>query len=179
MTTTRCVAMVRPGFRCRSMALDGNLGTPDCLDLCEYHEDLVNEHYAFERLIRDPRKFLDRKEPKYAAPAEMHLLAIHSSVVYFLQRSDGLIKIGTTTNLKSRRSDLEIGAGPLVVLGCISGSYETEQRIHAKFADSRQFGEWFSSSDDLLGFIKDALTRESVDTVYNQDSETDTRTRNT
>lgn len=82
------------------------------------------------------------------------------SVVYFFQRGDGLIKIGTTRNLKNRWGAIENGAGPIKLLALISGSYLTESKLHSRFAHARQFGEWFSPTDEMLDLIEKARSRD-------------------
>jgi hypothetical protein len=84
----------------------------------------------------------------------------HEPMVYFLQRDiDGFIKIGTTTNITDRITSIQTGAGPCVLLGRILGGPITEARLHQKFADSRQHGEWFLPTDDLMDVIKKSTTR--------------------
>lgn len=73
-------------------------------------------------------------------------------IVYFVQGTiSGLIKIGTTTNLKKRLQALRTGsAEPLVLLGAIPGGDREEQAFHARFGSQRVQGEWFSPSPELL-----------------------------
>lgn len=78
------------------------------------------------------------------------------SYVYFLQaKSLGHIKIGTTTNMQRRFSEIKTGCpDELVLLGITKGDANIERQIHEKFADSRVRGEWFAPSDDLASFIE-------------------------
>ena len=79
------------------------------------------------------------------------------SVVYFMQRDDGAIKIGFTSDLLRRVSELRkqqrSGIG---LLACYPGGKPEELRLHAKFAASLIGEEWFRPDDDLMAFI-DAL----------------------
>lgn len=76
--------------------------------------------------------------------------------IYFLRRSDGLIKIGYTARLKDRMSALSKSHGTLEVVRVINGDRHREKRLHAQFARFHQFGEWFRDGEDLRKEI-DAL----------------------
>jgi hypothetical protein len=76
-------------------------------------------------------------------------------MVYFIQGiTGGLIKIGTTVRLTERLRTLckEYGE-ELRVLAVIDGSYQKEKSLHRRFSHINIENEWFSPSDDLLGFI--------------------------
>ncbi len=83
------------------------------------------------------------------------------SVVYFLRRSDGAVKIGTTTNLVSRVKALETACGPLAVLHVEPGGYELERAYHRRFDAERVHGEWFAcagcDADDCVHWFLDEL----------------------
>jgi hypothetical protein len=71
-------------------------------------------------------------------------------VVYFV-RFGGLVKIGWTSNLKRRMSDVPNEE----ILGTTAGTMEDEKRCHAAFAHLRVKGEWFTPEPDLMAFISD------------------------
>lgn len=64
------------------------------------------------------------------------------------------VKIGYTTNLKRRLSDLR-GASPskLRLLLSLPGSLEDEHGLHERFADYRLRGEWFRFGLRLFVFL--------------------------
>ena len=65
--------------------------------------------------------------------------------VYFAQKSDGKIKIGSSINVEDRLRQLRTGAGEnLVLLYQIDGSTAKEKLIHEILKDARVHGEWFS-----------------------------------
>jgi len=64
--------------------------------------------------------------------------------IYFLRRRDGLIKVGTTTDLQQRIEALTKAHGPLEVVRVINGDVHRERQLHQQFRSYRQFGEWFS-----------------------------------
>lgn len=70
--------------------------------------------------------------------------------VYFVQRDDGLVKIGTSRSLTMRLHDLVTEHGPLMFLGARNGGFDTERLEHSRFADVRVTGEWFQPVDELL-----------------------------
>lgn len=65
------------------------------------------------------------------------------SVVYFVS-SGPSIKIGTSTNLRSRFASLQTSSGDkLTLISTIPGGIELEQEIHRDLKQYRQRGEWF------------------------------------
>lgn len=86
---------------------------------------------------------------------------IRRSVVYYIQRtSDGLIKIGFTTNLTERLGSLVREFGPLTVLSHHQGYRGIERVMHKRFAADRVEGEWFTPSSALLTHV--AATRKRM-----------------
>lgn len=82
--------------------------------------------------------------------------------VYFIQHGgpEGHIKIGTTTsNPYARLRTLQTGAPePLVLLAAIPGNLLLERELHERFAAirTRENGEWFHATPELLAFIEGA-----------------------
>jgi hypothetical protein len=78
------------------------------------------------------------------------------SLVYFLQESGrGFIKIGCTTALPGRLSDLG-WATPheLVLLATKRGDKNLERQFHRQFESARVSGEWFRPVPELLALIE-------------------------
>lgn len=63
--------------------------------------------------------------------------------VYVLKRADGLVKIGTTTDLPGRMHSLATSHGPLEIVRVLNGDAKLERRLHHQFRHRHQFGEWF------------------------------------
>lgn len=106
---------------------------------------------------------LDRRPlaPCGLAPVQMPWASqrrhpIHgSSVVYYLERADGMIKIGTTGNYSQRRGSLTRQHGPLALLAWESGAYEQERARHQQFLWERPGkSEWFEPSAVLIGHLE-------------------------
>lgn len=75
-------------------------------------------------------------------------------MIYFLQRKNGDIKIGTTKTYNNRIAKLAYEHGSLKMIGLIDGSYEEEYRIHEMFAATwTGDAEWFSNTPELIAFI--------------------------
>lgn len=92
-----------------------------------------------------------------ARPKEQTLSTAHATrgvdVVYFAQRhSDGLVKIGHTTDLKRRMQRLRRDEcdRAITVIGVRAGGHRLEQWLHRLFAGDRVRGEWFRPSDRVL-----------------------------
>lgn len=78
-----------------------------------------------------------------------------TGAVYYLQRSSGDIKIGTTVNFASRRTAITKRHGRLALVAIEPGYFELEARRHQQFAHLRinPLAEWFRLGDDLLDHI--------------------------
>lgn len=83
--------------------------------------------------------------------------------VYFLE-SNGLIKIGYSTDVR-RRVDQVIRTQRCggKYLGFMPGDRKVEKHLHAVFADHREFGEWFRSSEEIMAFISSACSADYPD----------------
>jgi HNH endonuclease/T5orf172 domain len=77
----------------------------------------------------------------------------HDPLVYYALR-EGMVKIGTTTGLAQRMSQLDIDR----VLAIEPGSEVVEARRHAQFAGLRVHHEWFRPCEDLISHT-DVLRR--------------------
>lgn len=75
--------------------------------------------------------------------------------IYFIQCGDGgAVKIGYARNPYDRIDTLQIGSPvALSILKITEGSLRDELRFHARFADHRVRGEWYSPTPEMLEFI--------------------------
>lgn len=77
--------------------------------------------------------------------------SVHAPLVYFI-RNGTRIKIGWTTNLKSRLSSLSLPAGAVALT--VPGGPQTEAAMHRQFARARVARtEWFEAIPELEAFI--------------------------
>ncbi|MEH0417814.1 GIY-YIG nuclease family protein [Streptomyces sp. B21-083] len=172
---TRCIAINQNGTRCKLRADGGGA--------CDRHEDrraLWNRSYAefrspwsrvslpeayrevFIRAIRDAglvEKGQQVKRETFERARDLR----QASVVYFVER-DGLIKIGTTTNLHARIRNLGQGGckmpegmtvGPVTLLASTPGDRLDESNYHERFRKQRVGGEWFRPNKALLRLVED------------------------
>lgn len=76
------------------------------------------------------------------------------SVVYFVRVGEGAVKIGSTSGLAVRLSQLANHSGqPIEVLGFISGNKDKERELHNQFSGLRLYGEIFAEREPLVSFI--------------------------
>lgn len=77
--------------------------------------------------------------------------------VYFIQaESNGYIKIGFSTNIRGRLTDLRISCPcKLSILLILAGGVNIETLHHNHFKDCHSHGEWFRPDDRLLKYIED------------------------
>lgn len=73
---------------------------------------------------------------------------------YFIERSDGLIKIGFSAKPSSRIGNHRREFGEIKILAVVPQSVAGEFDTHQKFASLRVEGEWFRCSSNLLAFIR-------------------------
>jgi hypothetical protein len=87
------------------------------------------------------------------AVSELDLRA--GSVVYFIQAANGLIKIGTTKDIRDRLYGLR-NSSPvsLRLVGLIAADEAEEQALHRRFASFRAHGEWFAPAEELVLFVR-------------------------
>lgn len=77
-------------------------------------------------------------------------------VIYFLQREDKRIKIGTTGKYHQRLSALVAKYGALNLLGYADGGHSEEHALHVRFANyntGEDGREWFYPADELMTYI--------------------------
>jgi hypothetical protein len=77
--------------------------------------------------------------------------------IYFLQRADGLIKIGTSGAFQARLAQLTSEHGMLGIVRVINGDVRRERQIHRKFKRFHEYGEWFRPEKGSLIRLIDAL----------------------
>lgn len=108
-------------------------------------ERLLREEVAEVQVLRLEHKHLVTQ----AMPA-----AAGPSVVYVVQRDDGLIKIGTTVQYRTRMGALRSAYGELTVLAVMPGGYPEEAQLHRTFAAHLAEGrEWFHPAPVLLDWV--------------------------
>lgn len=74
-------------------------------------------------------------------------------MIYFVEREDGLIKIGKAKDYRRRVGQLQSEYGRLKILGLVEGGYTEERKLHKQFTSIRITGEWFRADESLLRFI--------------------------
>ena len=82
---------------------------------------------------------------------------MEKEIVYFLQQDvDGLIKIGYTSGpLRDRLKQFETGnPNRLDLLLILDGGYELEKKLHDRFHEFHERGEWFRPEKELVDFIE-------------------------
>lgn len=160
-----CLAVLANGTICYNEARhkwtsDFALGIP----LCDRHFDV-----AMDRTIRWYWETYDHVSSEVVAEQEAirerarlddaelaHRIAIGAlkgSCVYYVRRSDGLVKIGFSTRLAARVKGLATEFGPLELLATEPGGLKQEQLRHRQFKRNRVEGEWFRPNGPLLKHI--------------------------
>lgn len=82
-----------------------------------------------------------------------------TEMVYFVGFRE-FVKIGYSTQLGARLSQLNMLPEPLAILHFENGTIRDERAYHKRFAHLRTYGEWFYHSADIAKFLSDKpLTR--------------------
>lgn len=133
------------------------------IDLCAHHYWRLMDWKRWDK----PQKELEEKtrelreaDAGYAAAfreSEIHRERVRtaSSVVYYIRRvSDGMIKIGTTTEFRKRMATHRKEHGELQILLTHSGTRKEEREAHLRFDVYRPGrSEWFHPTRPLLNWI--------------------------
>lgn len=148
-----CIMVVRRNGRrelCADDAVD-SMEWPDRQPVCRRHLERF-EDWALQRHHELVQIETDRRiEANTAAEKAKDA----RTVVYFLRRANGDIKIGFSSDLPQRRRALTREHGPLELLATLRGGRPVERDLHSMFAADRQGDtEWFAPSSDLLAFLE-------------------------
>ena len=77
-----------------------------------------------------------------------------SSVVYFVRRADGAVKIGWTSDLERRLRELrKESRTTITLLAAIPGDKPDELRLQKRFVEYAIGDEWFTESPKIIAFV--------------------------
>jgi hypothetical protein len=140
---TRVAVMQRPVALCHAHRIEIALATVPALLL----DQLAGAQQ--ENVTRSPRS--DLVATARAAVVADLLHGVHGSVVYFLANG-GRVKIGYTTNLKSRLASLALRNDSVLLV--LHGGPDLERALHSHFAAYRDgTTEWFELAPEVFRFI--------------------------
>ena len=78
-----------------------------------------------------------------------------SHIYFILDRTANAIKIGYSTNVAARLTDLQTSSSTkLELLGSKPGTRQSEFQLHYRFRHSRLSGEWFTVTPELIEYIE-------------------------
>lgn len=91
----------------------------------------------------------------------------HGNIVYFLYADEvERVKIGTTTNLPGRFSDIACTSPVrLKVILCISGDSLLEKKFHRIVAKSRLHGEWFEFDERVKTLMLNIINNNKYEII--------------
>lgn len=153
----RCQRVTEWGTQCTRPGNDTLCGFP----LCPQHEATVIK--SVEKHLAGNPQILRKMYFELVLDAQLALFPVPGrSVVYFAERQ-GLIKIGTTTDLTARLRGLSrqgsgmiagMTVGPVRLLATMPGDQRHEKFLHTRFGSLRIDGEWFLPDSELCEFIQ-------------------------
>jgi hypothetical protein len=150
----RCCAVTGDGEYCRRAPMRG--APPGVLDFLPSFIQLCRQHAAVAIGEFDAARNRKARDRHHAKTQKMR-----NSDVYYVQRSDGLIKIGYSSQLGSRLGSLRLAHGPLTLLATHKGGRPAEDAQHEQFREHRVVGEWFRPVPELLAHIARINARRS------------------
>lgn len=113
----------------------------------------VHDGMPVDRSGAQPRIRLDDARAwisEHARPSTFQ----RSTVVYFVRRADGAVKIGFCGDIERRLAELGRAHGDLELLATMPGDKRTEGHLHATFAAHALGEEWFAPAPALLAFVE-------------------------
>lgn len=151
----RCSAVTEHGRYCQRFPSSdretlGQLGLPPSIQLCGRHLKWLIE-WRDRRAVQETRDRLAEERQQARA-----------ATVYYVQRADGLIKIGYSARMQQRMSALRREHGPLTILTTHAGGRDAEQAQHWRFSEYRVTGEWFEPAPGLLAHIDHVNSRRAT-----------------
>lgn len=112
-----------------------------------------NGSAASRRLPPDDYRLID------AVALQVDLLSKQrpaGSYVYFMLAPPSFVKIGVTTNLSKRASEIKLGNPNSVrLIGLIPGDALLEKALHERFAEKHEQGEWFLFDNVIWMYIRE------------------------
>lgn len=94
------------------------------------------------------------EDPSVAAETALASHRAKRKFVYFIGSPGGPIKIGFATNPPVRLQEIQVGSPVELTILCLAeGGSKLEKTYHAKFAQHRLIGEWFSPHPDILAEV--------------------------
>jgi hypothetical protein len=138
------------------------------VQVCQHHHDRAQEWIhgqvaeklgeldRYDMALDQKRKSLDAEIDKREVRRKEALKKARSadSIIYYVRRDDGLIKIGTSTVFRNRLSQLRMQYGELDVLLVHRGDRDDERELHGQFRIWRERGEWFHPGRPLVAHIR-------------------------
>jgi hypothetical protein len=87
-------------------------------------------------------------------------------LIYAIRCTDGLIKIGWTQDLMSRRRHFASSDAPEAILAIQPGTYEQEQALHQQLASSLARGkEYYHPTEQVLSLVNAIRSRLGADAL--------------
>lgn len=135
------------------------------LTLCQHHWDRLHSEIHDHVKYEEQYHFIEARLKREKEEKERRT----KSVVYYLKRQDGFIKIGFSSQFKKRLATLKSKHGSLEVLATHRGSIEAESAIHNLFSSARLgTSDWFTPTEKIFSHIKqinESQRLRQVDTV--------------
>ena len=125
----------------------------------------MNNNYKILKAIREYPNSTDRHIAKmcavrtrlvhrlrYPKPITNPRTGVKYSGTYFIKDQRGRVKIGASTNIPARFSDIQVGNADELTLLAVLDIDETD--LHTKFDKYHIRGEWFTLSNEIKEYLR-------------------------
>jgi len=110
------------------------------------------EFYVKRRRDLETQRYIERWRNVHSEPRS-------KTHVYLMKHSNGLTKIGCSSNPKARERTLQAEDPRLEMICCFKAHNHVEKRLHSIFQDLRVRGEWFRLEERHVEWIMLILSR--------------------
>lgn len=108
--------------------------------------------------------FTPEKENRKQTITTLEIAEIPMKSIYVIEREDGCVKIGVSSNVQSRANTLSLQGGFVVknifYTEVCSNAFEIERKVHEIFSARRANGEWFKINFDVASKAVEELFNE-------------------
>lgn len=107
-----------------------------------------------KRIINMAQIMLENSEIPVSEMKILNTGEVIKRQIYFVQRSDGAIKIGSSLDVPKRIKEISALVGDLNLLCVIDGTIQIEKSLHKRFKNDHIHNEWFAQ-ENINSFIHD------------------------
>ena len=161
--------MIEKGYTfCDAIVRPHTLSARKCGKTVGCEEAFLGLHFCSYHLEKMREKFYLREERfKEEIRIQKRNARLSKSSVYYLKCiKTGLIKIGFSKNIKTRKTQIQSKYGEkLILIHNHLGDRDVEQMVHSIFENYKYDGEWFDGNGKIEKFIEEIKNHKGLDAI--------------